>query len=433
MKPAVLVLAGSLAANVGLFSMFAWEPALAPPAFRDFFRRNFQSTTSVAGSLAAAPPVAPPKPKLWSVLATDDLATLVNRLRAAGFPPDVIRSIVRVRLDARFDPRIQALVDPDPNTPFWKLPSRGRASSQRWEQISQLQRERSRLERALLSDDFFATSEISADQRRRFGDLPRAKVDALQRIEDDYAELKSSINAAMKGITLPSDREQLALLQREKAADLAALLTPAELADYEMRSSPITRMLGRRLGDFDASEAEFHAIFQMQQAFGQKYSDAGGDYQEQQRMFDQLNDQLKATLGDARYADYTRETSYEYRQLQTIAERDHLPADAAQQAFALREHTAQQSGVIYDDPALSAEQKGAALKALAQETRTQLLATLGPEAGATYLKMADRWLNRVEQGAAVNFSGMSTTMADDSVMAVGGGPTFRRLPRPKHG
>jgi hypothetical protein len=438
MKPAPLVFAGSLAANAALFSVLAWQPALAPPFARDFFARNFhfaEPPTAVAPVVRAPPPE---KIKLWSALATEDLATLVARLRAAGFPPEVIRAIVQAQLSARFDARIRALRDPDPNTPFWKLPSSfgmGGSASKRYEEIAQLQRERAKLTRELLGDDFFATNDITVEQRRQFGNLTRAKIDAVQRIEDDYADMNSAIRAAMKGITLPEDRDKFALLTSEKHADLAAVLSPEELADYEVRSSPITQMLRNQLADFNPSEAEYRAIFAMQQAFGEKFPFNGGfsgDYTQRQAAITQLNDQLKATLGDARYADYARETSWDYQQLKSLAERNSLPADATVRAYALRDTVAQQSNAIFDDTTLTNDQKRAALQSLAQGTRAQLLAALGPTVGATYVKMADnQWLNNLERGAAVKFTGTSMTISNgNAVIAFGGGPDFRNLPPP---
>ena len=221
MKLPALLLTGSLAVNLALFCALAWRPALAPPAFRDFFTRNFHAAVEPANvtPVNLRPPPPAEKPKLWTAFTSDDLATLVARLRAAGFPPEIIREIVQAQVNARYDARIRALQDPDPNTPFWKLPSSMvafGATSKTREEINQLQRERSKLVRDLLRDDFFATSDVNAAQRRQFGNLPRNKLDAAQRIEDDYAEMTSAIRAAMKGVTLPEDREKLALLEREK-------------------------------------------------------------------------------------------------------------------------------------------------------------------------------------------------------------------------
>ncbi len=441
MKAAPLLLAASLAANALLFGALAFQPALAPPAFRDFFTRHFHADDPVA---EPAPAVVPPPPaekiKLWAALETDDLGSLIARLRAAGFPPEIIRAVVQAEVNARYNARLRALQDPDPNTPFWKIPSSMvafGATSKTREEINQLQRERTKLIRDLLADPFFATNDVTTAQRRQFGNLDRTKIDAAQRVEDDYAEMTSAIRAAMKGVTLPEDREKLALLEREKRADLAALLSPADLADYELRSSPITSLLRGQLNGFAPTEAEYRAIFQMQQALGEKNSSngmplGGGDYQQRQAALEQLETQLKTTLGEARYADYARETNYEYQQLKRIAQRENLPAETASRAFGLRESIAQQSNRIFDDTALTDDQKRSALQSLAQGTRTQLLATLGPIAGPAYLKIVDnQWLNPVERGAAVKFTGTSMSMSNGNAMVVfGGGPSLSNLPRP---
>jgi len=70
--------------------------------------------------------------------------------------------------------------------------------------------------------------------------------------------------------------------------------------------------------------------------------------------------------------------------------------------FGLRDGVAQDSNRIYGDPALTLDQKRAALQALALQTRTQILAALGPTAGPAYVQTA-RWLTLVERGSAVTF------------------------------
>src|SRR5471032_2672419 len=123
MKPAPLIIAGSLAANAALFGALAWQPALAPPVFRDFFTRHFHVSDAVMAVASKAPtadPAAEARP-LWTALKSDDLPTLIARLRAAGFPPNVIREIVRLQVNARYNSRLAALMEPDPNLPFWKV------------------------------------------------------------------------------------------------------------------------------------------------------------------------------------------------------------------------------------------------------------------------------------------------------------------------
>jgi len=440
MKVSPLLLAGSLAANAALCAALAWQPTLAPPALRPFLFRHFSFGDAGPATPAPVARRAPPEhSKLWTALANDDLATLIARLRAAGFPPAVIREIIRANVSARYSARLRALTDPDPDTPFWRLPSQfatAGASTKRNEEINQLQRERAKLLRDLLAGDLFATGDVTAAQRRQFGDLPRPKIDQLQRVEDDYAEMNAAVRSAMNGIMLPEDRDKLALLNREKQADLAAILTPEELADYTMRSSPITAILRTRLGAFDPTEDEYRAIFRVQQSLNDQFPSGSlvTDFESRQAAQKQLEAQLQSTLGDARYADYSRATNREFQQLSRLAERANLPAETAVQAFGARDSVAQESNRIFNDAALSYDDKKAALQSLAQNTRAQLLATLGPTAGAAYVKIADSWLTNVERGNAVTFAannGMSWINSNGATVSLGGSyPSFRRLPNP---
>jgi DNA-binding transcriptional MerR regulator len=447
MKPAPSIIAGSLAANAALFGALAWQPSFAPPAFRDFFTRHFHVADATAGAApdaSAARGAAKARP-LWAVLKSDDLPTLIARLRAAGFPPSVIREIVRLQVSARYNARLAALMEPDPSLPFWKVSPYVWNDPKRQEEINQLQRERAKVIRDLLADDSLTTGDVTAAQRRQFGNLAPPKIDAVQRIEDDYNEMISQVRSAMNGVTLPEDREKLALLNREKQADLAGVLTPEELTDYNVRSSPITNMLRNQLGLFDASEGEFRAIFQEQQTLNDKFppSIGGGiasmgDYEQRQAVQKDLEVQLKATLGDERYAEYSRDTNRDFQQLSRLVQSDNLPPATAVQAFNVRDQVAQASNQIYDDATLSADQKRTALQTLAQDTRAQLLSTLGPTSGPAYVKTADNWLNNVERGSAVTFtttgggSTMISTMNGTTAMVSMSGisPTYRRLPPP---
>jgi hypothetical protein len=351
--------------------------------------------------------------------------------------------MVLADLSARYDAKLRSFFEPDPNTPFWKQGSNIFSSNdKRMEQYTALQRERTKLQRELLADPFFATDDVSAAQRRQFGNLSRPTIDQLQRIEDDYAEMGAAIRSATNGILLAEDREKLALLQRERRADLASVLTPQELADYEMRSSPMTGMLVRQLATFNASESEFRAIFQAQQAYNDRLPGAaltGGDYSARQTAQQQLNDQLKAGLGPDRYADYIRETDRNYQTLSRLAQRENIPTETAIRAFNVRDTVAQDSGRIADDGALSLDQKRAALHDLAERTRTQLLGMLGPNAGPTYVQLVDQqWLKAVERGNAVSFSGntgsMTFSMGGASGMPIsvsfGSSPTYRSISPP---
>src|SRR3954470_2756414 len=122
MKLPVALVAGSLALNLALAALFAFRPSLAPPAVRDYFARHSSTPTETAAKKAVAPRASQPSSgsKLWPALATQDLATLTARLRAAGFPASIIRAILVQQLNDRYESRIRALQQPDPNLPYWR-------------------------------------------------------------------------------------------------------------------------------------------------------------------------------------------------------------------------------------------------------------------------------------------------------------------------
>jgi hypothetical protein len=387
---------------------------------------------------AAAKPAA--KKQLWPALdAGDDLTTLIARLRAAGFPAEIIRAMIMAEISRRYDARINALFESDASTPFWKQPSAfSGPGDKRMDLYSAMQRERAKLQRELFADPFFSTDDVTAAQRRQFGNLSKQKIDSLQRIEDDYSEMMAAIRAGTNGIMLADDRAKLALLQNERRADLASVLTPQELADYEMRSSPMVGMLSRYLGGFNPTEAEFRAIFQAQQAFSERVSPSttgGYNYEERQNAGRQLGEQIKAALGDARYADYVRESDRSYQQLVRIAERDSIPSDTAMRAFNVRDTVVAESNRIADDTTMTSDQKRVALQTLAERTRNEILGILGPNAGPSYVKVVDQqFLNTVQRGNAVSFTGtgMSIGMSSGTtglpvMISVGAGPSYRNV------
>jgi hypothetical protein len=424
MKLLPVLLASTVVANVVLIGAFVTRPSLAPPSVRDFFsRRGSSDQTEKSGTATAPRPKAAMKEatqsQLWTALHSMDLKTLVDKLRAAGFPPSVVRAIVDAEIEARFAPRIQAIKQSVESVPFWRsAPGSLYGNSKMYAELSQVYRERSRALRDLLGKDAFAWGggDPDAAQRRMYGNLSQAKIDMVQRINDDYAEMTGEVRAAMQGVTLPEDRQKLALLEKEKRADLAAVLTPEELADYEFRSSMTTSRLRTPLAIMDATDAEFRAIFQILHPLQDQINPTvggvfTGDMMSQRReVTKKANEQIKAVIGETRFADYERATDREYQQLHRLGQQSNLAPEVVTRAFDLRDSTNAAANKIYDQPGISRDEKLLAMKNLAQTTKNQLLSTLGPTAGPAYVDNA-RWLAGLEHGSIVTSTGdgMMTT------------------------
>src|SRR5262249_43095041 len=123
-------------------------------------------------------------------------------------------------------------------------------------------------------------------------------------------------------------------IDRELRSALAAVLSPAELEEYDLRSSNTGRSMRSDLIAFNPTEEEFRAIFKLRQAFDEQFNNfygPGMPSQEQMRQRSDaqnlLNDQIKPLLGSDRGADYERAINYDYRRASQLIARLELPAD----------------------------------------------------------------------------------------------------------
>lgn len=436
MKLSTVILGASLVGNAALLVLFVSRPALAPPVFRDWFTSDAQRAAMLATetraaqerAAATAKAAAAKRTGLWASLQTDDLKSLVARLRAAGFSPVVIRAIVNARLEASFSSRMSELLG-NADVPFWKNdPFNSYNNAKFYESQNQIYRDRTKAMREILGDDFFGVGDPTADQRRRFGNLSKAKIDLVQRIVDDYTEMGSQVKIAAQGISLPEDREKLALLEREKHADLASILTPEELADYEMRTSTVTQRLRTPLGIINATEAEFQAIYNATQPYASLlYPEyMGGMSVMTQEMSQQrtdaqkkINDQLAAALGADRAAEYARASNYEYQNLYRLAQNQNIPTDAINRTYDLRESAAAAS-VKIQDTLKNPDDRTAALQALVTDTKAKIISNLGSTAAENYMKNLG-WLNALDRGYAIRLN------------QNGNGMTYLSAPNPNPG
>ena len=192
---------------------------------------------------------------------------------------------------------------------------------------------------------------------------------------------------------LPGDQAKLDLLVREKKADLAALLTPAELAAYEFATTPVPYGLRRAFKVMDATEAEYRSLVPYLKTIATPTVGEAASAR--------ATAQAKAALGEVRYADFLRASDHEFQQLTYLTQQANLPAPTAVQALAARDTAVQESNRIAQDATLTYDQKRAALATLAQRTRTQLATTLGPTAAPAYLDFASKWLTGLERGQTI--------------------------------
>ena len=419
MKAAPLLLVLSLAGNAACLALLLLRPA--PPAP---LRAPVAATAS--GQVADTRS----NDSLLAALARGDSAALT----AAGVAPEIVRQLAAARAFGRLAAISRAMEGPPATA----------ARADYWRQEQPAPRPPPTREQR--AERFAAEREFQDAMRRAFGEeldfdggsrqrsfLSAEKQEQLRRIERDYEEMSREITDGAGGLQLAADREKIKLLNAEKERDIAAALTPAEREQIELRTSRSAQSIIGRYGDVIASEEEYKRLYALQKAFDDQYNDP--NYARPRRTDDklraaaerQLNDDLRAALGEERWAAQSRATDGEYRLLGDLANRLSLPASTPDQVYAVRDTYAAQSLAIYQNSALSDTERRAQLAALAAQAKTDLTTRLGTEGAATY---ADRsgWLRMLQNGAAFTTDARNLPAGSPRP---GGGSTVYPLPPPK--
>ena len=116
-------------------------------------------------------------------LLSGDLEQLVANLRAAGFSPGMIRTIVTALLGEQYAARRRQMLANQTDVPFWKTGSTGSTyTPQQMAEMRAISREMQERMKALLGDDYYAMMDESrVYMRRQYGNLPVDKIEKLQR------------------------------------------------------------------------------------------------------------------------------------------------------------------------------------------------------------------------------------------------------------
>lgn len=399
MKPGHVFLGLSLIANVALAAAFWWPraatPSVKPQAMSVALPPKAEPLTreaEIAAALAA-------DPEFVDAIKSGDPKRMREALTRAGFPPSYVRDMVTFHTGNTVTPEHIALLREQANRPFWKIsPGPGEVALQK------MLRERDAKSADATKEAFggkIPPHPLEAlNQQRRYRFLPEDKIAAVIRLDADYAELAS----ANRGVAPAEAAERARLLQQEKRNDLAKVLTPQELELYDLNVSPTAENMRRQLTLFQPTEAEFRSIFELQRGFDDKYGGAFGGPPDQakvqERLADQkaLDDQVRALLGDTRFAEYKRTQDYGYRAAVEIASHFNLPPTTAVEAYTLQQSFVTRANEITKAAATDKVAAAAQATALLNEAGAEFTKLLGAAGADAYKKTGGRlWMTSLER------------------------------------
>ena len=231
-----------------------------------------------------------------------------------------------------------------------------------------------------------------------FNFLPDEKRTAVLKIMTD---MQTKMAKTMDNGT--PDMVELSKVQKEMDKSIKALLTPEEALDYDLRLSNTANMMRMQSAGYEPNEKEFLSVFNLKKSFDDQFSmlvqpgDLPKDEQEKRAAAEKkLKEDIKATLGDQRYAEYERAQDYNFQAMLNAAKKSDLGLAEAAQVYDMKKLAEQKAAELRSNSKLSNEERTAALQAIRTQTERSMQQTLGEKGWQSYNRQQNTyWLKGV--------------------------------------
>jgi hypothetical protein len=351
------------------------------------------------------------RPRSWGDLESTNYSQYIANLQAFGVPDETIRDLIITDVARLYGARRAALRAQVPRPKFWETGDAWETgASPRGEiarQLRALDDEERDLIRQLLGVDLKSelaryTGEEEAGLQHRYDFLSPEKRDRVLSVLERFEEMEQAIYSRTQGLILDEDQEQLKQIEKAREAELAHLLDPEEMENYQLRHSNTANSLRYQLAGFNPSEEEFRKIFRLQKTFEDEFAQSFDPTDEQQMEVralaqqeaqEALNQEIKQVLGEPRFAEYERAQDGDYKSLVQIGQRFDLNQDAINRVYGMKAMAERQKEAVEANPDLSDVQRQAALAAIAQETERSVSQVMGDAVFKAYRSTGGQWIS----------------------------------------
>lgn len=408
----LLVLLVCLAGNVLLAAMLLRHgSATARPPANPETAASAPEPAPIAAATSDLPATVALPDFQWSQIYAPDLALYLERLRGFGTPEPKVREIIYGAVESIYRPQRGALRPPVPKQDEDKFWSRRRfynpgpqPSQQQRAQLRALQRDESNLLKSLFGPDVY--EQIAKDTgndwtEKYFAFIPTELRERVQEVEQEMNEARQEIYAQNDGSMDQYAQDDLRKVEKKYHDELAKILTPEQLREWDLRHSNTANQLKNDLSAFDPSEAEFRALFEYKQAMEELNppqdpdSDAPKPTAEERKALQEKQKALDAALaqavGDDRVQEYKLEQDYGYRNLIESG----VPKASVFQLDEMKKQAQDAANKIRKDKTLSSDQRTAALAAIRVETQNGINGLLNEKQAKQYSSQGGYWINNI--------------------------------------
>lgn len=403
----------SMAINLGLIGALAYvllkerkqpgpdapepETALVTNTVTQIAVRKINATNHLLASLAG-------RPLSWRALESTNYLTYIENLRDFSCPEETIRDIIITDVAKLYGRRRSELRMQYPPPKFWEpLDPLGRSAESVELQLKlrTLDREQRQLIRDLLGVELrWELAKYSGEAEsleRNYSFLSPDKQAQVRAWSEHFDELEQDLYVSTRGLMLDEDLAALRQLQAQRREQLASLLSPEELEEYELRFSDTANNMRSQMTGFQPTEQEFRRIFRLQRTFDEQTDPGANGSDNALRAEDALSAEIEKTLGPGRYAEYQRAQDPNYRALLQLGARLEIPDDVASRVYNMKLASERIKYQVETSPNLTDEQRQQTVAALARETLRSVQSAMGGDAFETYQSHGGQWLGNLSQ------------------------------------
>lgn len=335
----------------------------------------------------------------WESVESADYRQYIANLRSVGCPDKTIRDIILADVTELYDQKKKLIRAGGKKFEYWKpgmaAMMMGGGDPETTAKLKAIDDERDKVLRDLGIEPDHKTQSASllGQIDNIFSFLPDEKRGAVMKIMSD---MQTKMAKTMENGQ--PDMTEMAKVQKEMEKSVKALLTPEEALDYDLRLSTTANMMRMQSAGYEPDEKEFLSVFKLKKSFDDEFSmmvqpgDLPKDEQEKRAAADKkLREDLKATLGDQRYAEYERAQDYNFQAMLNAAKKSDLGVAEASQVYEMKKLAEQKASELRSNSKLSNEDRTAALQVIRTETERSMQQTLGEKGWQSYNKQQNTW------------------------------------------
>ncbi len=380
----------------------------------------------------------------WRDLESADYPTYIENLRFFGCPEQTIRDIVIADVNANFARR-RAVELVTPEQQWWRTEPDTNVLQVALEKSRALDDERRALLTKLLGTNWESGDLINLPRPSRPAVLLDGPVLGALSLDVKQAVQSASVRAderlqayldAQRAAGKTADPVELARLRQQSRDDLARILSPGELEEYQLRYSQTANDLREQFGKlqfFKPSADEFRAVFRATEAIEQRLAlmpdnNDPASIQARRSLEVEKENSIKLALGPRRYDEYRMLQDPMYRSAVATAQEAGTP-DAARLIYQINVAAASTQDSITNNPDLDPDQQAIELKQLElDQMKANTLATgrqLPPDPSSA--TPPPRRIYRLRPGDSPAIIGMIYGVPESAIRAANPGINFDRL------